>query len=301
MNEFVIRLARLEDEAAVRALSAHIWEGDDYVPDTFADWVADPLGRFYLLFVADRLAGFGKLTCLTAQEWWLEGLRVHPDFRGQGIARTLHNYAIRLAEEIVGGTQIVGGTLRFATASTNLATHHLAASTGFTLVSRHWVALAAAQPPSPGAPQVFQPAGLGDHDAAAGWLAQTAVQQVTADLYEDGWQWLSLPPALPALLTANKLYWWRDKRGLVIVDIAHDPEQPDTAWVNLAVTLNAAEMPALLTDLRQLAAHLGKQTVKYKAPSLPQMKAWLAAAGWELGDDLEMFVFARPLPAPSNG
>ena len=290
MSEWVIRLARLEDEAAVRALSAHIWEGDDYVPDTFADWVADPLGRFYLLFAGDRLAGFGKLSCLAAGEWWLEGLRVHPDFRGQGIARALHNYAVALAEEMAAGV------LRFATASTNLATHHLAASTGFTLVSRYLLAAAAPLPAT--IPGIFQPAAPAHHAAAAAWLAQAAVQEITAGLYEDGWQWFSLLPALPALLAAGRVYTWRDSSGLAVVDTGHDPEQPDAMWMNLAVTQDAAEMPALLADLRQLAAHLGKQTIKGKPPALPQMKAWLSAAGWQLSEDLEMFVFARPLGHP---
>lgn len=293
MSEWVIRLARLEDEAAVRALSAHIWEGDDYVPDTFADWVADPLGRFYLLFAADRLAGFGKLTCLAAGEWWLEGLRVHPDFRGQGIARALHNYAVALAEEMAAGV------LRFATASTNLATHHLAASTGFTLVSRHLLATAAAAAPLPAiTPGPFQPAGPDHYAAAAAWLTQAVVQEITAGLYEDGWQWFSLLPALPALLAAGRVYTWRNSSGLAVVDTAHDPEQPDAMWMNLAATQDVAEMPALLADLRQLAAHLGKQTIKGKPPALPQMKAWLSAAGWQLSEDLEMFVFARSLRHP---
>ncbi len=293
MSEWVIRLARLEDEAAVRALSAHIWEGDDYVPDTFADWVTDPLGRFYLLFVEEHLAGFGKLTCLAAGEWWLEGLRVHPDFRGRGIARALHNYAVELADEMAAGV------LRFATASTNLATHHLAASTGFTLVSRYLLVEAVAAPET-AAEHSFQPVAAAHHAAAAAWLAQAAVQQSTAGLYEDGWQWFSLPPALPALLAAGRVYGWRDWMGLVIVDTTHDAAEPDTMWVNLAVTENLAEMPALLTDLRQLATHLGKQTIEGKLPALPPMRVALAAAGWELNEDLEMFIFARPLPGQVN-
>lgn len=291
MSDWVIRLAHDEDEAAVRALSAHIWEGDDYVPDTFADWVSDPVGRFYLLFAGGRLAGFGKLTRLAAGEWWLEGLRVHPEFRGQGIARALHNYAVDLAEEMASGV------LRFATASTNLATHHLAASTGFTLVSRHLLAEAIVAPvPLPAVtPHLFQPAIPAHHAALATWLTQAPVQQLTAGLYEDGWQWFSLLPALPALLAAGRVYMWRDGLGVAVVDTVHDAEEPDIMWMNLAVTQNPVEMPALLTDLRQLAAYLGKHTLEGKPPALPPMKAWLAAAGWKLSEDLEMFVFARPL------
>lgn len=296
MSEWSIRLARLEDEAVVRALSAHIWEGDDYVPDTFADWVADPLGRFYLLFVADRLAGFGKLTCLAEGEWWLEGLRVHPDFRGQGIARALHNYAVDLAEEIASGV------LRFATASTNLATHHLAASTGFMLASRYLLAEApAAAVPLPAiTPDLFQPALPAEHAAVAAWLSQPAVQQITAGLYEDGWQWFSLLPALPKLLAAGRVYTWRGNLGMVIIDPAHTPQEPDTLWLNLAVAPNQADLPLLLADLRQLAVHLNKRTLEAKPPALPAMETWLAAAGWKLSEDLQMLVFSRPLPRLSD-
>ena len=288
MNDLNIRLACLADEAAVRELSSHIWEGEDYIPETFADWVADPVGRFYLVLDGTRLAGFGKLSRLTAGEWWLEGLRVHPDFRGRGVARVLHDYAVALADEIGAGV------LRFATASTNQATHHLATSTGFALVSRYLLARGPALPAF--SPPPLQRVKIAETAAAAAWLAQTDVRQWTADLYEDGWQWFSLLPSLPRLVAAERVYWWRGNAGLTITDTTHDPEEPERAWMNLAVTRHEADMPALLADLRRLTACLGKETMHGKPPATPLMHEWLDAAGWSLSDDIEMFVFARPLP-----
>ncbi len=87
----------------MQALSAQIWEGQDYVPGSFDDWVADRRGRFMVAYGGDQLAGFNKLTELAPGQWWLEGLRVDPAQRGRGLARLLHENGVRLAEEIGTG------------------------------------------------------------------------------------------------------------------------------------------------------------------------------------------------------
>jgi GNAT superfamily N-acetyltransferase len=113
MNNFTLRPAEPHDKAAIAALSAQIWEGEDYLARLFDNWVAQQRGRFILAFDGEELAGCNKLTELGPGEWWMEGLRVAPAWRGQGIARLLHEIIVRLANEIIGG-EIAAGNISSA-------------------------------------------------------------------------------------------------------------------------------------------------------------------------------------------
>lgn len=37
------------------------------------------------------VVGLSKITRIDADQWWLEGLRVHPDFQGRGVASHLQD------------------------------------------------------------------------------------------------------------------------------------------------------------------------------------------------------------------
>ncbi|MEW5988663.1 MAG: GNAT family N-acetyltransferase [Chloroflexota bacterium] len=300
-NPFHFRPARLSDEAAVRQLSASIWDGHDYVPDCFADWVADPRGQFTVVYEGDRLVAFGKLSELGPGEGWLEGLRVAIEARGRGLGRLLHNYAVELAD------QLAMGKLRFATASDNQAVHKMAADTGFRLLGRHWLASAEAGAAMDEGGRVKDEEGLAspfilvtDLSAAQRWLEQSAVYQVGGGLAEDEWIWYEIRPRLAEWQQQGRLYWWTDVRrpaagathgrGLVIV---HRTE-PETLWVNLAA-IEAAAWPALAVDLRGLAAHLTASRLETKPLAALTPVEALRAAGWQVEPDLQMWVFERTI------
>lgn len=88
-NGFCFRPLRASDKAAVMAISAKIWEGDDYLPHSFDDWVSDPDGLFNGCFVGDRLVGFGRVGFVAPGHAWLEGLRKDPDAGVSGVGRAL--------------------------------------------------------------------------------------------------------------------------------------------------------------------------------------------------------------------
>jgi hypothetical protein len=158
------------------------------VPGAFDDWVADPRGQFTVALDGEVLAGFGKLTETGAAEWWLEGLRVDPRYRGQGVARLLHEYAVALADDIAEGT------LRFATSSENAAVHKLAQESGFRLVSEHFLAEVGARPVSGGLP--FRPVSNMELPEVRNWLVQSPNYTAAGGLLEDDWVWLEIAPRL---------------------------------------------------------------------------------------------------------
>ena len=50
MASFEFRRARATDETAVRALSAHILDGQDYVPGLFERWLKAKEGQFTVVY-----------------------------------------------------------------------------------------------------------------------------------------------------------------------------------------------------------------------------------------------------------
>ena len=123
---FTFRRARPEDKAMVSHLCSKIWEGDDYIPRCFDEWVADPEGELTLCFTGEDLAGLSKLTWLAPGEAWLEGLRKDPDLPVKGLGTALcKRYLSRLAR--TEGLR----SIRFSTYFDNQASIKLNESLGF--------------------------------------------------------------------------------------------------------------------------------------------------------------------------
>lgn len=80
-------------------ISKHIWGGYDYLPKVFHEWV-DEEGYFLGLVDSekDKVVGVGKLSVLHDKSGWLEGLRVHKDYRGQKLARLISERLLEMAK-----------------------------------------------------------------------------------------------------------------------------------------------------------------------------------------------------------
>ncbi|MHB8571487.1 MAG: GNAT family N-acetyltransferase [Candidatus Dormibacteria bacterium] len=113
------------DRARALQITEGVWDGNDYLPRVFDDWVADPEALFIGVESEGRLAGFHRMREVSPGEWWFEGLRVDESARGQGLARALMTTG--LAEVRARGARSV----RMATGDTNQASLHLAAAGGF--------------------------------------------------------------------------------------------------------------------------------------------------------------------------
>lgn len=88
-----------EDYGDILDISKHIWDGCDYLPMVFHKWV-DEDG--YFLGAVDteknKVIGVGKFSILYDGSGWLEGLRVHKDYRGRKIARQISERLLDLAK-----------------------------------------------------------------------------------------------------------------------------------------------------------------------------------------------------------
>ncbi len=119
MPEIEIHEPREEDRSAILAFCAHTWEWGDYIEQKWDEWLSDPAGVLLAAFLEERPVGIVHIQMLTETEAWLEGMRVDPYYRQQGIAR-------RLSEEAMAEAMRRGATIiRLLTDSTNEASMRL--------------------------------------------------------------------------------------------------------------------------------------------------------------------------------
>ena len=287
-SNFVFRRAQAADKTAVCALSALIWDGDDYVAESFSDWLADELGQFTVIYEGETLVAFGKLSCLSPGEWWLEGLRVHPDHQGRGLARQLHEYALALADDMGSGI------LRFSTASHTVATHRLAETSGFTRTQVRLWAGVAAEPDQVVEPvQSFVPVAAGELTAVTHHLTQSEQFSNCGGLLEHDWKlWLILP-RLEELQADGRLYWWHTngrRAGVVIRTVSK--RSASLSYFQA----DPADWSHLLREARHWLLATGAAEIRTKPPKSATVTAALQAAGWAIDDEFELWGYERPLP-----
>lgn len=83
----VIRPAAAVDEAAIAAFTKDTFDWGDYVADSFAAWLEQP-GSYMVVAVDDQdiAIAMNRGRLLSPTEAWFHAARVHPDWRGRGIA-----------------------------------------------------------------------------------------------------------------------------------------------------------------------------------------------------------------------
>src|SRR3984893_17568342 len=113
MPQIEIRDARAEDRDAVLAFCTQTWEWRDYIEYVWDEWLHDPNGVLFVATSDGQPVGIGHMRMLTSTEAWLEGMRVDPAYRRQGLAEAINNEM--LAEAMRRGAKVA----RLITESTN--------------------------------------------------------------------------------------------------------------------------------------------------------------------------------------
>lgn len=102
----------------------------DYIHRVWRHWISDTGGRLIVADLRGRPVGIGKITEFSPGELWLEGLRVDPKFRRQGIARAINLEVLRTVK------RMKPRAVRFCTGMTNRATRRMAEKHGFRVAAR---------------------------------------------------------------------------------------------------------------------------------------------------------------------
>ncbi len=114
------------DLGDILEISQYVWEGHDYLPYSIRSWLADPAAFTFGIRVRNLLVALANLRVIEGgRTGWMEGLRVHPDYRGRGFADALTEHVIRKAKDLRVQR------LRYTTSVENVASLRLAAKFGF--------------------------------------------------------------------------------------------------------------------------------------------------------------------------
>lgn len=128
-EELTLRPVRPADRQRVVEMTADVWEGHDYLPQVFDEWVADPAADFVAAEDDGQVVGLQRTRPIAPGVLFYEGLRVASTHRRQGLARAMLRAALTSARE--SGYQRV----RLVTGD-NPASQGLFESEGFLLLSR---------------------------------------------------------------------------------------------------------------------------------------------------------------------
>jgi GNAT superfamily N-acetyltransferase len=321
----VCRPARPSDTGDVLELTRTIWDGHDYVPEVWDAWLSDPQGLLAVAEYQGRVLGLGKLTRLSGEDWWLEGLRVHPEYQGRGIASQINDYL--LAHWLHTGS----GALRLATNSERVQVHHMCQRNRFTKVAEFTWYVAPSltewgQTTAYGSPikvpsnnqvavpgEVISNADLAPHALPGGQIPEDVFQPLRPEeipqavafarqsptlALSDGlmnlrWRWASPVETFFVLeVERQRIWWWRQGRALLITGDDEDDEGNPTAIIKL-LACSLEDAPACLKDFRRLSAALGFSTAGWLAPVNPQLFLLLNAAGFQRDWDNSLHLFEK--------
>jgi ribosomal protein S18 acetylase RimI-like enzyme len=118
-----------EDRARVEEISAQIWDGEDYVPSRFDEWLADQEGEIVGAEIDGNLIAFARRTWLRFGHAWFEGIRTDPAYRGLGAGRAITEYLIESAK------RAAAEKIHLSTYIDNEASIHIIESYGFRRVA----------------------------------------------------------------------------------------------------------------------------------------------------------------------
>ena len=281
----VCRPALAQDTPAMLEITRKIWDGHDYVPHEWDRWLRDDTGCLAVAELGGRVVGLVRLTRFGELDWWDQGLRVHPEFRGRGIASQLHEY-------LLDWWRRVGkGTLRFTTTSDRFPVHHLAERTGFERVGEFTFFAA---PAINELPNQFTRVKAGQAEAALAFAHQSALLDWQYGLLSWGWEWTT--PELKWFIEAiekGHAWWWKDHQGLLLAYIDEDDENNEQA---LAVELLAGPLEIavdMMRDFRCLAAAEGYKDAVWVASLGDELAPILMQAGFTRSWDNSVYLYAR--------
>lgn len=327
-----VRPARPDDRDPVFAFCAHTWPEGDYISDVWDEWLADPDGVLLVAVAGERPIGLVRLRMMSPEEGWIEGIRVDPAARGQGIGRVLVSRVLAAAHE--RGATVV----RLFTEQDNHPAQAIFARFGFTrvaeivryrapafddapetLASLADAGSSAAMPDDlptaapvgalPAAPideeddampegaRITTP-GADDFERVWAWLVQSNLAPLTGGLEFDGWSARALTePFLRAEMAAGRVYAleeWDTILALAIVqDFAGSAGEPSSLDVRNIDGLSES-IGRLAFVLREVAQERGLSGVTLWLPDLLILHDAMDGAGYAR-EGGAMWVYARGL------
>jgi GNAT superfamily N-acetyltransferase len=279
----VCRPALPMDTLEVMEFTKKIWEGEDYIPLVWEMWLNDSEGLLAVAENGGRVVGLSKLTRLSPEDWWLEGLRVDPDFEGRGIASHLHNYMLET------WLRFGKGALRLVTSSKREPVHHLCRKTGFSKTCE-FVSYSALSMDEAG--DHFTRVDEKDVDQAFEVIINSPILPLFCGLLDRYWSWSKPQKAVVVeAVQRGHAWWWGEQRGLLLFWEDDEEEEKYIKIQSLACPLE--DLQECLQDTRKFTRRLGFQKVEWIASIHHDLIIALQSAGFENKWDMTLFMFEK--------
>jgi|GEM_PF-1878369 len=124
---FLLKRVEIKDKEEILSFASNTWEWGDYIPYIFEEWLDPRNGDFIKAVLDNKIVGISHIGYLSDWEAWLEGLRVHPDYRHMGVGTFLLDATLEILKE----KRIK--VARNAITSTNIASQNLVKKRTFEL------------------------------------------------------------------------------------------------------------------------------------------------------------------------
>ena len=99
MDSLTFRLAQTADYQEIVKLSEGIYEGHDYLPLKFSDWLQRENLHIVLAYFGSQLVGLQAYFIVDEGRTFIRRAgRIHPNFRGQGLIRPLREFTAKHAK-----------------------------------------------------------------------------------------------------------------------------------------------------------------------------------------------------------
>jgi GNAT superfamily N-acetyltransferase len=128
-TQIEVRLARADDRDALLGFCQNTFSWGDYIAEVWDAWLTDAQGQLLVGLLDQQAVGLLHLAFLESGAAWMEGMRVHPDFRRRGVGSALDSAARTRARER-------GAVLaRLVTSSKNVAAQKTLATEGYACIA----------------------------------------------------------------------------------------------------------------------------------------------------------------------
>lgn len=293
MPHIEIRPARAEDRDAVLAFSSHTWEWGDYIAYVWDEWLNNPGGVLFVATIDGQPVGLSHMQMESPKDAWLEGLRVDPAQRGQGLAAALTDAS--LAEAMKRGATHA----RLLTSADNIAS--------ITMVEhRHWrrageivpytaTPLAALSRRDLG-PDLPQPATMDDIDDIIAYLNTSNIYPASGGLYYQGFTaHVITAEDIEARVKTSQIYILRRWDRLDGFAFIEPREMRQRSELFIGYIDGTTESISLLAHvLRKQAAEMEADHIRAHIPDLMMVRDAFTAAGFEW-DGSTFFTYERGL------
>ncbi len=275
-----IRPARAADREAVLRFSEHTFEWGDYLQFVWDSWLRERDGKLLVATISRQPVAVAHLVLVALGEGWLEGMRVDPAYRRRGIATAMLRRCLGEAKKL--GAAVV----RFATASTNVPVHRMAATLGIARIA----VLSAFQAGAVERGPVLSRPAPRDAGRLFAFLKNSAVLAAMGGLCNSGWRFQELTlRVIEERLRQGMLRILEGDQGIAALAITAPPYYNKEFIVSFVDALPHA-LPDLLQGLRAEAAAFAPPEVTAWAPEAVPLQMAFAQAGFtRYGESMWLF------------